>query len=138
MRPWELAMAVNGFGRAAAVANGNGSGHGNSEKGRGGSGSDSGGGGGGGGGGGVGPSPYTVVNDEVGGAWHPGFDLVRALERAALPRLEEFDPQGLAGLINGFANLSHHPSKAFLDAFVRCVARRMPRFNSQVRACVCG
>lgn len=119
MRPWELGMAVNGFGRAAAVAS---SSSGGGSKGEISGGIDSGGLGG----------RYTVVDDETGGAFHPGFDLVRALEEAALPRLDEFDPQGLAGLVNGFGHLGHQPSKAFLDAFISCVARRMPRFNSQV------
>lgn len=76
---------------------------------------------------------YTVVDDEAGGAFHPGVDVVGELADAAAARLREFDPQGLACLVNGFVNLGHEPSKAFLAEFMRCVVERMPSFNSQVR-----
>lgn len=88
--------------------------------------------------GGGGQAQYTVVDDETGGAFHPGFDLVAALAEAAAARLGEFDPQGLACLVNGLVNLGHEPPKEFVAGFVRCVVERMPFFNSQVKRGVGG
>ena len=41
--------------------------------------------------------------------FHPGSPLLKAFAAASLPILDYFDPQGLAGLINGFAHLNYCP-----------------------------
>ena len=101
MQPWELATAMNGFGRFArpdcCCA--------------------------------AGVDGVEGLSAEEG--YHPGEELLLAFEEASFATLEEFDPQSLSGLINGFAHLSHKPAPAFVRRFVECVSRRMPRFNTQ-------